>query len=74
MMAVASEPLLTTEEAQEVVAADNGLSGRLRIPMMVVLGLVIVTVVTLLVLIVVSFVQANSGLDTIFPFLQQKSL
>jgi len=64
----AGESLITSQEAEEVVAVRTS---PWRSSVLIISGLVMLLVATLLVLILLSVFRGGTGLDALLPFLNQ---
>jgi hypothetical protein len=73
-MPVASDSLITVQEAEEVVSAPTGIAKQLRAPLMVILGALMIIIATLLILLFLSMRGSRTGWQSVFPFLDSKPL
>ncbi|MCR4277633.1 MAG: hypothetical protein NUV80_01520 [Candidatus Berkelbacteria bacterium] len=71
-MPVASDSLITLQEAEEVVSAPTGVAKQLRAPLMIILGALMIAVATLLILLILSLRGSRTGWQSILPFLDSK--
>ena len=69
-----NESLITVQEADEIVSVQGGATQQLRVPMMLVLGVLLVIIATLLVLLVISLFDYETGWQSVLPFLESKPL
>lgn len=65
------ESLITPTEAEEIVAVPSGVAAKMRIPLMLILGTLLVVVATLLIMILLSLRGSRTGWESIFPSLDQ---
>ena len=73
-MSQQQESLITSTEADEVVAVPQGVAAKLRIPLMIILGSLLIVAATLLVMIIFSLKGSRTGWEAILPFLDSKSV
>lgn len=71
-MPVASDSLITVQEAEEIVSAPTGAAKQLRTPLMVILGALMIIIATLLILLILSLRGSKTGWQSILPFLDSK--
>ena len=65
--------LITAKEADEIVGAPVGAAQMVRTPLLIVLGILIVTVATLLVLVLLSLRGSRTGWESVLPFLDKNT-
>jgi hypothetical protein len=70
---MAEKSLISVNEAENV-AIYGAKATPIRIPLMLVLGLIMIIVFTLLVMLLLSLRGANTGLSAIFPFLDRNQI
>lgn len=71
---VASDSLITVQEAEEIISVSTGTANQLRIPLMIILGTLMIVVATLLVLMMLSLRGSRTGWEAILPFLDSQPL
>ena len=69
-----NESLITVREADEIVSVQGGATQQLRVPMMLVLGVLLVIIATLLTLLVISLFDSETGWQSVLPFLESTPL
>jgi len=68
------DSLITPTEAAEIAAVPAGVAAKMRIPLIIILGGLIIVAATLLIMILFSLRGSRTGWESILPFLESKPI
>ncbi|MEK7170753.1 MAG: hypothetical protein AAB774_00385 [Patescibacteria group bacterium] len=68
-----TDSLITDREAEEIVSLPSGVAAKIRTPLLVIFGILVVVIATLLVMVLLSLRGSRTGWESILPFLNQRS-